>query len=176
MGAGSSLGGVSECGFKFMVSLDGDVEWLGPVNREDRSEVKSVYLIGSLRNDSIPLVGNRLRESGYEAFDDWYGAGPEADDKWQEYENLRGRGYKEALAGRAAQTVFHFDKENLDRCDAGVLVLPAGKSGHIEFGYMAGRGKPAYVLFDKVPERYDVMYNFATDIFFSVDELLEGLK
>ena len=109
----------------------------------------SVYLIGSLRNPAIPELGNLLRKQGFEAFDDWYSAGFEADDQWQKYENLRGRSYKEALQGHAAKHVFAFDKFHLDRCDAAVLVMPAGRSGHLELGYFAGTGKPGYVLFDK---------------------------
>jgi hypothetical protein len=136
---------------------------------------KSFYLIGSLRNPQIPVIGNKLREAGYEVFDEWMAAGPEADDCWQEYSDSRGHSYKEALKGYAAQHVFEFDLHHLNRCDAAILVLPAGKSGHLELGYMAGKGKPTYILFDKVPERYDVMYNFATDVFFSVEEMIKGL-
>jgi hypothetical protein len=138
--------------------------------------MKSVYIIGSLRNPEIPKIGNALRDIGLDVFDDWHGGGPEADDKWQEYEGIRGRSYKEALRGYAAQQVFNFDKLHLDRVDGVVMVMPAGRSGHLEFGYARGLGKPGYILFDKVPERYDVMYNFATDVFFSVDELIQHLN
>jgi hypothetical protein len=138
--------------------------------------VTSVYLIGSLRNDRIPDIGNTLRAEGFDAFDDWYGAGHEADDKWRDYENLRGRDHKSALYGFAARHVFAFDKHHLDRCDLAVLVMPAGKSGHLELGYFVGTGKPGFILFDAVPERYDVMHNFATDVFHSEEALVEGLK
>ena len=39
-------------------------------------------------------------------------------------------------------------------------------SGHLELGWALGANKYGYVLFDKVPDRYDVMYKFATDVFF----------
>jgi nucleoside 2-deoxyribosyltransferase len=136
----------------------------------------SVYLIGSLRNPAIPELGNVLRAQGFDAFCDWYSAGFEADDQWQKYENYRGRSYKEALQGHAAKHVFAFDKFHLDRCDAAVLVMPAGRSGHMELGYFAGTGKPGYVLFDKEPERYDVMYQFAKDVFFDKESLILALK
>ena len=135
-----------------------------------------IYLIGSLRNEFIPRLGVELRACGFDVFDDWHGAGPEADDKWMEYEKLRGRHYKEALAGEAAQHVFHFDKKHLDLSDAAVLVMPGGKSAHLELGYMAGRGKSTYVLFDKEPDRYDVMYNFATAVCFNKEELINELQ
>lgn len=138
--------------------------------------MKKVYVIGSLRNEEVPLVGNALRDAGYEAFDDWHGGGPEADDKWREYEQVRRRSYAEALYGEAARNIFEFDKRHLDQSDAAVLVMPAGKSAHLEVGYMVGQGKRTYVLFDGVPDRWDVMYLFCTKVVFSVDELLTELK
>ena len=133
--------------------------------------MKSVYLIGSLRNSQIPVLGNLLRAEGYEVFDDWFGAGPEADDYWQKYEQGRGRNYKDALAGYAVNNVFSFDKHHLNRVDRVVLVMPAGKSGHLELGYAAGLGKETYIVFDKEPERWDAMYRFADEVYMSYDEM-----
>ena len=142
--------------------------------------MKTVYLIGSLRNPEIPILGNRLRGLGIEVFDNWFSAGEFADKSWQEYSNLRGHTYKEALRSYEASHVFEFDYTHLNRSQAGVLIMPAGKSGHLEFGYLVGSGKPGFVLFDKEPERYDVMYQFAFlnggDVCFSEDELLESMK
>lgn len=140
--------------------------------------MKSIYIIGSLRNPRIPEIGNAIRQLGIEAFDDWYAAGPEADDKWKEYEKGRGHTYSEALAGYAARHVFEFDKHHLDRVESAVLVLPAGKSGHLELGYVAGSGKPTFVLFpDGEPdERWDVMYQFANKVFFSVEDMLNEFR
>ena len=135
-----------------------------------------IYLIGSLRNPEIPHIGNRLREIGFEVFDDWFAPGKIADDEWQAYETVRGHSYKQALRGYAANHIFDFDHHHLNRADIGLLVLPAGKSGHLELGYLIGQGKPGYVLFDAVPERWDVMYQFATNVFFNLEELLDGLK
>ena len=135
----------------------------------------TVYIIGSLRNPIIPTIGNTLRAAGYDAFCDWHSGGKEADDEWQRYEGERGRGYKEALKGYHAQNVYHFDLYHLNRAHAAVLVMPAGRSAHLELGYIIGQGKPGYVLFDQEPERFDVMYNFATEVCFSVEELMAAL-
>ena len=137
---------------------------------------KTVYLIGSLRNESIPSIGVRLREeTGFEIFDDWFSPGPEADDFWKKYEEARGRTYAEALQGYAGQHVFEFDKFHIDRSDIGVLIMPGGKSAHLELGYMIGCGKKGYVLMDK-PDRWDVMYQFATGVFFDMEDLIQELK
>jgi len=137
----------------------------------------SVYLIGSLRNPEVPKVADELRRAGFEVFDDWYAAGPEADDYWQKYEIARGHTYAQALQGYAARHVFDFDCTHLTRCDLGVLMLPAGKSGHLELGYMAGMGKRTAILLDKVPERYDVMYKFASaGVHSDLGTLIESLR
>lgn len=137
-------------------------------------KLKSLYVIGSLRNPTIPEVAAKLREQGHDVFDDWYSAGPEADDWWKRYEEGRGHDYYQALAGHAANHVFGFDRHHLDRCDAAVLVLPAGRSGHLELGYVAGKGKPTYILHDN-PDRWDVMYRFATAVVPDVDSLIKEL-
>ena len=141
----------------------------------------NIYLIGSLRNPLVPEYANKLREQGHVVFDDWYAAGPEADDYWQKYETQRGHNYAEALNGYAAKHVFYFDKHHLDNNEIAVLVLPAGKSGHMELGYFMGCGKPGYILFDDDVEncRWDVMYEFAVDsgggVFFNFDDLAEEI-
>lgn len=139
--------------------------------------MRVIYLIGSLRNPQIPLIAANLRKADFEVFDDWYAAGPEADDCWMRYEKLKGNNMKIALKGYAAKHVFSFDQYHLNRADIGVLVLPAGKSGHLELGYLCGQGKKCYVLFDKEPERFDVMYQFATGgIHYSFVGLLGALR
>lgn len=137
---------------------------------------KVIYVIGSMRNPLVIDVAAQLRHVGFDVFDDWYAPGPEADDFWQSYAKHRGQTYKEALSDYHARHVFEFDKFHLDRAEVAVLVMPAGRSAHIELGYMVGQGKKAYVLFDTEPERYDIMYNFATGVCFSVPELLTTIK
>lgn len=138
--------------------------------------MKKIYLIGSLRNPEVPKLAIYLRSLGFEVFDDWFAAGPIADDSWQEYEKGKGSTYDQALKGLACNHVFDFDHKHLDLSDIAVLVLPAGKSGHLELGYCIGKGKPGFILFDKEPERWDAMYRFADGVFFKQEDLAEALK
>jgi nucleoside 2-deoxyribosyltransferase len=140
------------------------------------SRIRSIYVIGSLRNPEIPKFANELQAQGFEAFADWYSPGPQADDFWRDYSKARGLTYKEAIQSHGAKNIFEFDKSHLDRCDAAVMVMPAGKSGHLELGYTVGRGKPGFILFDGEPDRYDVMTQFATGLFFSREELFQELR
>ncbi len=140
------------------------------------SPSKTVYVIGSLRNEEVTKVASELRSIGLDAFDDWMAAGPEADDYWQRYETERGHDYVEALQGHAARNVFEFDKRNLDRSDYAVLVLPAGRSGHLELGYFLGSGKPGFILLNDGYDRFDVMYQFATKVFRNTGEMIEHFR
>lgn len=141
-----------------------------------------IYLIGSLKNPRIPEIAAELRAMGHEVFDDWYAAGPNADDHWRDYEQQRGRTYLQALKGHAARNVFNFDHRHLLQADAAILVLPAGKSGHLEIGYVAGiatgmlmtstpgRMPKTAILLDN-PERWDVMYQFADTVVENVKDI-----
>lgn len=136
----------------------------------------SIYLIGSLRNPEVPRVANQLRAEGFDVFSSWYCASENADDRWQEHEQGRGLTYREAIADYAAQNILAFDTTHLKRCQVGVLVTPAGKSTHVELGYLLGQGKPAFILLDKEPEgRWDVMLGLSTKIVMSLQELMEEL-
>ena len=150
---------------------------LPPPENDSNVLVKAkVYLIGSLRNPEIPVLASTLRQHGFEVFDDWFAAGPKADDHWKEYEQARGRTYKEAMQGYAARHVFEFDKKHIDEADIGVMLLPAGKSGHAELGYMKGKGKKCIVYLESDNDRWDIMYNFFDHLVYTDEELLEALN
>lgn len=138
--------------------------------------MKTIYLIGSLRNENIPDLAAKIRPLGYDVFDDWHSAGPEADDCFQAYRLKRGMNYREALGSYAAKHIFAFDKYHLDRADIVVLCLPAGKSGHLELGYAVGCGKKTIICFDKEPERFDQMYQFVDYVALNEGELIDKLR
>lgn len=138
--------------------------------------MKSIYIIGSLRNPTITSFANELQAQGFDAFSDWMGAGPNADDCLRDYCKERGLNYKQTLQSYAAKHIYSFDLFHITRCDAAVMVMPCGRSGHMELGFVRGLGKPGYILFDEIPPRVDIMYQFATDVFFSKEDLFEELR
>lgn len=138
---------------------------------------KAIYLIGSLRNYEIPKIAEALRDENTEIFDNWISAGEAADDAWRDYERGRGHTYEQALKNHSARHVYSFDYFHLNRCHAAILALPAGKSGHLEAGFMAGQGKPVFLLLDgeAEPERLDVMTQFLSGVCDTVDALRERI-
>jgi hypothetical protein len=139
-------------------------------------EIKSFYVIGALCNEQVVPFSNALEAQGYEAFSDWKSPGPLADDFLRDYSKARGRNYKQILKSYAARLVYEFDRFHLDRTDAAVLLMKGGRSCHLELGYTIGRGKPGFIIFDEEPPRVDVMYGFATEVFFSWQEFFDYLK
>lgn len=136
-----------------------------------------MYLFGSLANQTIPDITNLLQSEGFKVFSEWHAAGPDADSHWKAYFKALGLNYKESLNTDFVNTAFNFDLEHMKQADIGVLVMPAGRSGHLELGWMLGQGKRGYILFpDGEPERPDLMSKLATDVFFSVEELIDELK
>lgn len=141
--------------------------------------MRKLYLVGSLRNPAVPLLASQIRKMCPEVvvFDDWFAAGPEADDCWKAYEQGRygtdSKAYVQGLKGEAAEHVFQFDKKHLDTSSHVLLVLPAGKSGHMEIMYAAYhvKARTAILLEEGVDPRWDVMYKFIPDILTSVTEV-----
>lgn len=138
--------------------------------------MKSVYVMGALANPEIPFIGNKIRRLGFIVYDNWWASGYDADSYLRHYTTIKKLNYKQTLQDPAAVNTYNFDKNLMDKSNIAVLIMPAGKSAHLELGYFIGTGKPGYVLFDKVPSKIDIMYQFAVDIFFEFNELAEELK
>lgn len=138
---------------------------------------KLVYLVGALKNQRVPHIGNLLRSAGFDVMDEWFTPGKEADLNWQAYETLRGRSYSEALRGRSATNTFLFDRSYIDMADVVILAMPAGKSAMLELGYAKGMGKKSYLFLDGVePERYDIMPGFVDKVLGTEEDLMNEME
>jgi len=66
------------------------------------------------------------------------------------------------LADPRSRRAFEEDKKWLDWADVCLLVLPSGKSAHLEAGYAKGQGKLLIIWQNEFPKgEFDVMYGFA---------------
>lgn len=76
------------------------------------------------------------------------------------------------------QRAFNEDKRWLDWADTVIMVMPCGRSSHLEGGYAKGRGKRLYILGDFQKGEFDVMYGFADGLFRDIElnKLVEELK
>lgn len=117
-----------------------------------------IYLASSWRNNEFPRVRDLLRANGHEVYDfknsstafGWEMIDP----KWETWSSAQ---FVEALVHPLAKVGFQADMDALTLCEACVLLLPCGRSAHIEAGYAAGQGKRLVILTDS-HERPELMY------------------
>jgi len=109
-----------------------------------------LYVASSWRNNLQPHVVNVLRVEGHEVYD-FRNPAPgnhgfswaSIDEAWQAWSV---EAYARALRHPIAQGGFDLDFGAMRWADGCVLVLPSGRSAHVEFGWMLGAGKPGVVL------------------------------
>ena len=143
------------------------------------SAVQRIYLASSWRNSYQPGVVAALREVGFEVYDfrnpepgnNGFAWG-DMNRRWQEWEPKE---YRDALKHPVAQRGFALDFGAMEWADTGVLLLPSGRSAHIEAGYFNGAKKRLYILLME-PQEPELMYLMADGICLSVTELLATLR
>ena len=138
-----------------------------------------IYVASSWRNGVQPRVVSFLREAGHDVYDfrnpregengfHW----SEIDPEWKQWSF---EAYRKALAHPVAEAEFKSDFDTMKWADACVLVLPCGRSAHLEAGWFAGAGKPlvVFLLGDLEPE---LMYKVTPHVCVTLDEVAEALR
>lgn len=142
-----------------------------------------IYVASSWRNIAQPAMVERLRAEGHEVYDFRNPAPGTMGFRWSEldvnWEHWAPRHFRDALNHPYAHEGYRLDKQGLDWADACVLLLPCGRSAHLEAGYMIGQGKPTFVLLSEELEP-ELMYKLAEElapapICLSLDEVCRGL-
>lgn len=139
-----------------------------------------IYVASSWRNTRQPEVVQRLRSAGHEVYDFRNPAPGNRGFGWRQCateDQLRdGRRFRdEVLAHPAARAGFALDMGALRSADVTVLVLPCGRSAHLELGYATGAGQRTLVLLDEQMSEPELMYLMNTRICTSLDEVVEAL-
>lgn len=137
-----------------------------------------LYVASSWRNARYPEVVHALRQAGHEVYDfrnpvpgnhgfHW----SEIDPNWKVW---NAEEYRSGLTHPLAQSGFQMDMKALYECDACVLVLPCGRSAHLEAGWACGAGKPTLILLDDgEPELMTLM---AHSLCLSIEEVITTLQ
>jgi hypothetical protein len=137
-----------------------------------------IYVASSWRNKKQPEVVTALRSLGHEVYDfrnpcpgDTGFQWSEIDPNWQSWSPPR---FVEALEHPIAKDGFSKDMDSLIDADATVLVMPCGRSAHLELGYAVGAGQRTFILLsDGEPE---LMYRMVDGLCCSIEELLEKVS
>lgn len=138
-----------------------------------------IYLASSWRNPDQPIVVNMLRRLGHDVYDFRNPPGGlEGGFRWAEldpaWESWSAAQYREALKSPIAQRGFNSDFDAMKWADVCVLLLPCGRSAHLELGWMAGAGKRTIIL-TRDGQEPELMALLASEICVSLQELGEAL-
>jgi hypothetical protein len=138
-----------------------------------------IYLASSWRNEYYSTVLKRLRMSGLTVYDfreegsafDW----SDVDPTWTNSPGIR-KLYEPAqlidmYTHPAAERGWANDLGALQNADSCILVLPCGKSAHLEAGYSIGRKKPTAVYLPE-PCEPELMWRLADDIISDLEKLI----
>lgn len=152
---------------------------MGEHEHEHMYNPRHIYVASSWRNTYQPTVVAELRAVGHKVYDFRHPAGPQTHGfHWSEIDTLyKSWGpyeYRRALEHELADTGYANDWNAMQWADTGVLVLPSGRSAHIEAGYFVGAGKDLYILVMDSMEP-ELMYKMSTDICLSIHELIGRL-
>lgn len=123
-----------------------------------------LYVASSWRNDIQPSVVASLRQFA-DVYDYRVPAKGASGFHWSdidpEWKTWTPQQFKTSLDHPIARGGFLTDMNALRACDACILVLPCGRSAHLELGYCVGAGKPTAVLLsDGEPELMYRMVDF----------------
>ncbi len=150
----------------------------------DRTRPHYVYVASSWRNHLQPAVITVLGAAKIAAYDfrdpeGGHGFG------WHEVmpgyvagsESALPADYLEAIEHPRAIEGFDSDFAAMQKADAFVLVLPCGRSAHLELGWAVGAGKRTCILLDSTEDRMvpELMYKMVDHIAPSVMDLLAWL-
>lgn len=145
---------------------------------------RRIYLASSWRNPHQPAVVDLLRELGNEVYDfrnpssgdtgfSWSSIDPD----WLGWEPVAFRNL--LTTHPVAYRGFMNDFKAMEWADTFVLLLPCGRSAHLEAGWAIGAGKPTCVVLHEEEFEPELMYLLAPEIVTSTEDALvwvEGLR
>lgn len=145
----------------------------------------SIYVASSWRNHVQPVIVAAIRTAGFDVYDFRH---PDAADDGFHWSQVYGRPgdaaewtdgvpAAEMVAGLdhpLAVNGFGLDMAAMERCNTCVLVMPCGRSAHLELGWFAGQGRRTAILLDD-PCQPELMYRMVDLATASMEELLRWL-
>ncbi len=129
-----------------------------------------IYLASSWKNaETVRALAGSLEFEGFEVDAFCRATDQRYSFHWSEFvdteEELQQYDALSFLGDPRVQRAFNEDKRWLDWADTVVMVMPCGRSSHLEAGYGKGQGKRLYIYGDFQTGEFDVMYGFADGLF-----------
>lgn len=138
-----------------------------------------IYLASSWRNLLQPGLVSDLRACGHEVYDFRNPPHVQSGFAWSQidpsWENWSAVEYRDAiLTHPIAARGYMADLRGMEWADTCVLLLPCGRSAHLEAGWFCGRGKRCLILIQD-GEEPELMALMANEICISREELIDKL-
>lgn len=138
-----------------------------------------IYLASSWRNEQQPALVSTLREWGHKVYDFKNPAPGQEGFSWREidpnWQRWTAAEYAAALKTPIACHGYTFDMRAMEWADTCVLLLPCGRSAHLEMGWFAGRGKRTIVM-TRDGEEPELMALMCNHIVWTLNDLEAALK
>ena len=96
----------------------------------------------------------------------------EIDLGWQNWDSEE---YRNALGNPKAEQGFRNDYDAMLWADTFVLLMPCGRSAHLEAGWAIGQGKPTCILLG-IKDEPELMYKLADRLALTIDEVLDWIE
>ena len=124
-----------------------------------------IYLASSWKNaETVMAARDLLKERGHSVDCFCDESNGRTSFNWSQLGDINDLNEKDArdmLRESRVREAFEEDKKWLDWADTVILLLPCGKSAHLEAGYGKGQGKRLYIVGGFEKGDFDVMYGFA---------------
>ena len=138
-----------------------------------------IYVASSWRNERQLEIVAALRAVGYDVYDFRHPYLGDSGFDWRdidlEWRNWSLEDYRLALNHPRAQAGFGNDFGAMQWADILVLVLPCGRSAHLEAGWAIGQGKPTCILLHDESEP-ELMYKLADCLALDLQEVLAWIE
>ncbi|MCK5386789.1 MAG: hypothetical protein KAJ39_06365 [Gammaproteobacteria bacterium] len=146
-----------------------------------------IYLASSWKmKHTVELMHLMLTEDGHEVDSFCNEDGGRVSFDWNELTdimrkegtNIKDMDAIDMMSHWRVKKAFEEDKKWIDWADVLIMVMPCGRSSHLEAGYAVGSGKKMYIVGGFKKGEFDVMYGFADGMYdySDVDKLLKELK
>ncbi|MHB8118656.1 MAG: hypothetical protein ACYDHX_08025 [Methanothrix sp.] len=139
-----------------------------------------VYLASSWKNKAeVDRVAEELRRFGLEVDNFSDPSSGRFVFSWKDLpaEILENLNAKTFLRDGRTQKAFQEDKDGIDWADVVLMIMPCGRSSHLELGYAKGKGKKAIIYYpnDYILGEFETMYGFADLVTNSLNDIIYQL-